>query len=122
MKITNFNELLIAARREPVPQRFLFLFAKATALKNDIKSRHSSGTITPIMCVDKTAEELTSLAALIKEADAITDKWDFVFIGCLGAHADMEPHLNKMSNDVANGNDLSRYVILDRQERPIIIA
>ncbi len=122
MQITNFNDLLIAAKQEPIPQRFLFLFAKATSLKNGVKSHHNSGTIAPVMCVDKTVDELTTLSALVKEADSISDKWDFVFIGCLGAHIDVEAHLTKMSNDVANGNDLSRYIILDRQERPIIIA
>lgn len=122
MQITNFNDLLIAAKQEPIPQRFLFLFAKATSLKNGVKSHHNSGTIAPVMCVDKTVDELTTLSALVKEADSISDKWDFVFIGCLNAHTDVEPHLTKMSNDVANGNDLSRYIILDRQERPIIIA
>lgn len=34
---------------------------------------------------------------------------------------DAEPNLNKMTNDVANGADLSRYVVLDRQEQAMDI-
>lgn len=122
MIIQNFNDLILAARQEPQHQRFLMLFAKAESKKNAFKTNHSSGTITPVMCVDKTTEELTTLKDLINEADKITDKWDFIFIGCLNAATDPEPHLTKMSNDVASGNDLSRYVILDREERPVIVA
>ncbi len=122
MQITNFNDLLVAARNEPQPQQFLLLFAKADAKRNAFKTSHSSGTITPVMCVDKPTEELSTLQALIEEADKITDQWDFIFIGSLNAATDAEPHLTKMSNDIATGNDLSRYVILDREERPIIVA
>lgn len=122
MQIKNFSDLIEAAKNQPQDQRFLFLFAKAEAKRNAFKTNHSSGTITPVMCVDKKTEELTTLKALMAEADTITNQWDFIFIGCLNATADPEPHLTKMSNDVASGNDLSRYVILDRDEKPIIVA
>lgn len=122
MVIKNFADLITAAKNEPSPQLFLFLFAKAESKKNAFKTRHSSGTIVPVMCVDKPTEELSTFKDLIDEADRITKQWDFIFIGCLNAALDAEPHLTKMSNDVASGNDLSRYVILDREERPIIVA
>ncbi len=122
MSITNFSDLISQAKNEPKPQQFLFLFAKADSKRNAFKTSHSSGTITPVMCVDKPVQELSTFQALIDEADKITEKWDFIFIGCLKASLDAEAHLTKMSNDVANGNDLSRYVILDREERPIIVA
>lgn len=122
MKITNFSDLLIAAKGEKTPQRFLFLFAKAVSLKNALKANHSSGTISPIMCVDKLPDEITTYNELLNEADGINKDWNFVLIGCLDATSDVDFHLNKMSNDVASGSDLSRYVILDREERPIIVA
>jgi len=122
MIIKNFSDLISFAKKEPNPQLFLFLFAKAEAKNNAFKTNHSSGTIQPVMCVDKPTDELTTFEALIEEADRITKNWDFVFIGCLNASMDAEPHLTKMSNDVANGNDLSRYVILDREQRPVIVA
>jgi len=34
---------------------------------------------------------------------------------------DADPYLNKMTNDLASGADLSRYMILDRQEQAISI-
>ena len=122
MQITNFSDLLSVARNEPHPQLFLFLFAKAEVKKNAFKTSHSSGTIMPVMCVDKPTEELSTFKDLIEEADKISTQWDFIFIGCLNASLDAEAHLTKMSNDVAKGNDLSRYVILDRNEKPIIVA
>jgi len=122
MAIQNFADLLSTAKNEPSPQLFLFLFAKADVQRNSFKTSHSSGTIMPVMCVDKPTHELSTFKALVEEADKITQKWDFIFIGCLNASIDAEPHLTKMSNDVANGSDLSRYVILDREERPIIVA
>lgn len=122
MTIKNFTDLISFATKEPTPQQFLFLFVKADSKTNAVKTSHSSGTIAPVMCVDKAVHELTTFKNLINEADTITKKWDFILIGCLSASADPEPHLTKMSNDVANGNDLSRYVIFDREERPIIVA
>lgn len=122
MNITNFSDLVVCARNEPIEQQFLILFAKANEQKNRIKSRHSSGTIVPVMCVDKPTAELSTFQALVDEADSINKEWDFIFIGCLAASMDAESHLTKMSNDIANGNDLSRYVIFDRKERAIIIV
>ena len=32
-----------------------------------------------------------------------------------------EPYLNQMANNLMMGQDISRYVIFDRQENPIVI-
>ena len=78
------------------------------------------------MCVDKLPAELSDFDALMKEADSLNKTWDFVLIsglngqnGVAPTEEDAEPFLNKMTNDVASGQDLSRYMILDRKQQPI---
>ncbi|MBL4942106.1 MAG: ribonucleotide reductase subunit alpha [Colwellia sp.] len=121
-----FKELLELTHQQEQPQRLIFLFAKAES-KNPKKSKkHQQGTISPVMCVDKLPEELTTFTALKKEADSIEKDWTFVFIASLSgengmtpSQDDAEPFLNKMANDVQTGNNVSRYVIYDREENPI---
>lgn len=121
-----FSELLTMASQQEQPQRLLFLFASVEE-KNPKKSKkHKQGTITPVMCVDKLPEDLSDFETLIKEADSINKTWDFVLISGLNGQngvppteEEAEPFLNKMTNDVASGQQLSRYMILDRQQQPI---
>jgi hypothetical protein len=129
MKIENFNDLLKATTLQAQPQRLLFLFAKATAMKNAVASKHQSGTIDPVMCVDKLPEDIASFEALVIEADGITNKWDFVFIGCLDgvdglppSTEDAGPFLKIMSNNLASGKDIAKYIVLDREQKQVILA
>lgn len=122
-----FKELLDMTNEQEQPQRLLFLFAKTDAGKK--QKNYMSGHVEPVMCVDKLPTELSSFDALIKEADSISKEWDFMFIAGLSgsdgkapSEDDAEPYLNKMSNDIADGQDLARYVVLDRKEQPIEIA
>ncbi len=126
---TTFKELLQMTSEQEQPQRLLFLFAQPSDHNPKKSKKHMKGQIQPVMCVDKLPEELTSFDALIKEADSISKEWEFVFIAGLSGHDgqapsadDAEPYLNKMSNDLADGQDLSRYVILDRKQQPIEMA
>ena len=123
-----FNELLDMTQQQAQRQRLLFLFAQ-TEVKNPKKSKkHVKGTITPTMCVDKLPADLTTFENLVEEADSISKDWDFIFIaGLSGSNGqapsedDAEPYLNKMTNDIASGGDLSRYVVLNRQEEAMEI-
>ncbi|MCB1662505.1 MAG: ribonucleotide reductase subunit alpha [Pseudomonadales bacterium] len=127
--IATLTDLITAAQEQTEPQRLLFLFAKAEAQNKKKKSkRQHSGTISPVMCVDKLPEEITSFKALVAEADNITNEWDFMLVaGLSGAKGnapsteDAEPHLNKMANDLMSGQDLSQYIIFDRTENPIVV-
>lgn len=123
-----FNDLLEMTRQQPEPQRLLFLFAQTEDTKGKIK-KHQSGSISPVMCVDKLPQELTDFSSLKSEADSVSKNWDFIFIaGLSGSNGeapssdDAEPYLNKMTNDLANGQDLSRYVVINRDEQAIEIA
>ena len=123
-----FNDLLEMTKKQPEPQRLLFLFAQTGDTKGKIK-KHQRGSISPVMCVDKLPEELSDFASLKKEADSVSKDWEFMFIAGLSgtdgkapSSNDAEPYLNKMTNDLANGQDLSRYVVINRDEQPIEIA
>ena len=70
MDISSFDDLLQAARMQPEPQRLLFVFA-AVELPDDAtpaqRARFEAGqggALVPLMCVDKTPQELASFEAL----------------------------------------------------------
>jgi len=124
-----FSKLIEAAKKQEQPQRLLMLFAKAEGNKKKGKNAvNETGTVTPLMCVDKLPEELESFDALIKEADGISEDWNFVLIAGLGGSDGVappteaaEPYLNQMANDVMMGQDLTGYTILDRQQNPVLL-
>ncbi len=126
--IESFNDLLAQADQQQDAQRLLFLFAQSEASKKNRKRDEQRGTLSAVMCVDKLPKELPSFKDLVKEADNVNKDWDMVFIAGLNGDKQMpptsddaEPYLNQMANDLASGQDLSRYVVFDRQENPIVI-
>jgi len=125
--ISNFEELLKAASEQDEPQRLLLLFAKAESETKKKKSKQR-GTLSPVMCVDKLPEEITSFKNLSEEADSVAKAWDFVFaVGLSGKDGvapsteDAEPFLNQMTNNLASGQDLSQYAVFDRENNPVMI-
>lgn len=129
MSIKNLKDLISEAHKQPEPQRLLLLFAQATPMSTGMNVKHQSGTITPVMCVDKLPSEIESFAELVKEADSITAKWDFILIstlsgknGVVPTSDEAGPYLKEMSNGLASGDNLSKYAILDRDETPIIVS
>lgn len=133
-KITKFADLLKAAREQQDPQRLLFLFAKAEIedkgkKKKKNKGSEQGGTIDPVMTAFKLPEEIESFEALVKEADQMSPNWNFVFIAALSGFNGQPPseelaetHLNQMVGKLMMGEDMSRYVILDRDENPIYMS
>lgn len=126
--MSNFAELLKMTNDQPDAQRLLFLFAATDATKKSRKQDEKRGTIEPTMCVDKLPADLSDFKALSAEADSVSKEWDLVFIAGLAGTNDKapteeeaEPYLNKMTSDIKTGQDLSRYVVFDRQENPIVI-
>ncbi len=126
--ISTFQELLDQVKKQKDASRLLLLFAMSEAKKKTKKRDEKRGTLEAVMCVDKLPEELSSFKALVAEADSITPKWDMVFIAGLSGDGatppssdDAEPYLNRMTNNLASGQDLSSYVVFDRKENPIVI-
>ncbi|XOV79880.1 MAG: ribonucleotide reductase subunit alpha [Aestuariibacter sp.] len=124
-----FNELLVRAKEQPSPQQILFLFTATDVTRKSRKQDTQRGTISPVMMVDKTPDELSNFAHLMQEADGINANWDMVFIACLSGNGaasptpeDIEYFLKQMAKDVEGGTNIHRYVVFDRKENPIEIS
>lgn len=125
--MSNFNDLLAAAARQPEPQRFLFVFLKAVLPKDfteDEKINFEAGIgggLIPVMCVDKAQYELSTFAALVEESKATGEDWQLVMIACLAGRngkvassSDAETPMKKMVQTVQNGGDLSQFAVFDK--------
>ena len=128
--ISKFSDLLEMAVSQEEPQRLLFLFAMAEGGSDNPKKQRKQqrGTISPVMCVDKLPEEVESFQALVAEADNISKDWNFILIAGLAGEEgkaptteEADPYLNQMANGLTMGEDLSRYLIFDRNENPIVM-
>ena len=109
MNITTFDELLAAARQQREPQRLLLVFATAE-LPADSSPEQAArfeagqgGALTPLMCVDKTAQELASFAALAGEAQQFGQPWALVFAAAMADGPDIEAPLQRMVEDIKRG-------------------
>lgn len=123
-----FEQLLTMANEQEQPQRLLFLFAKSeTSSNKPATEKHSkSGSIEPRMCVDKLPADLSTFNNLVTEADSVNKDWDFVFVAGLSGSNGQPPseklaeqYLNKMTNDLASGQNIAQYVIFNRNGEPI---
>ena len=90
--LSHFDDLLRAARSQVDPQRLLLVFAgvelpdDATPAQRAGFASGQGGALVPMMCVDKSADELPSFAALQAEAAAATppgQEWALVFVAAM---------------------------------------
>ncbi|RQO53445.1 ribonucleotide reductase subunit alpha [Paucibacter sp. KBW04] len=97
MRIESFNDLLVAARAQPQPQRLLLVFTQAelpdqpTAEQRQQFQAGRGGVLTPQICVDKTPDELSSFAALLAEAQSLGADWQIVFAAALSGSGGQAP-------------------------------
>lgn len=126
--IDNFSDLLKFANEQDEAQRLLFLFVKSNVSRKSRKRDDKNGTLDAVMCVDKLPEEIPSFKALVEEADSISKDWDMVFTAGLSGEAgkpptteEAEPYLNQMTNDLASGQNIDRYLVFDRKEQPLVM-
>ncbi len=97
MTIASFDDLLRSAREQDTPQRLLFVFAAAGVPDDATPDQHArfkageGGTLTPLMCVDKTPDELTSFEALLDESRLLGTAWDIVFVAAMDGSSGREP-------------------------------
>ncbi len=97
MNITNFEDLLVAARAQPGPQRLLLVFAgaelgaDATPEQRAAFAEGHGGELVPLMCVDKAVDEITSFSALVDESRRAGPGWAIVFVTALSGTAGAPP-------------------------------
>jgi len=98
MTIANYDDLLQAAKAQAEPQLLLFVFTKAelpedaSELEKENFAQGLGGTLTPVVCVDKSPDELSSFTALLEESKKTEKDWDVVFVSSLSGHGGIAPN------------------------------
>ena len=86
MNITSYDDFLSAANSQPEPQRLLLVFTESDSPADSVEAPQS-GTLTPVMCVDKLPNELGDFASLVEESCRTGQHWDIVFAAALAGRA-----------------------------------
>lgn len=134
MEIKHFDDLLAAARAQAQPQRLLMVFV-GTELPEDADeaqrarfARGEGGALVPLMCVDKTPEELDSFATLVAESKQFElpyQPWRLIFAAALSGQngqaptsEEAESPLERMVESVKLGM-FGNLLPFDRQGEPV---
>ena len=134
MNISSFDDLLKAARQQPEPQRLLFVFAGAELPDDSSTAQREQfvagqgGALVPLMCVDKTPQELDSFADLVGESLEFGKPWKIVFAAAMSSNDGLPPSseaaekpLQKMVEAIKAGN-LGSYIPFDREGHPVMLS
>ena len=134
MDISNFDDLLRAARTQPEPQRLLFVFARAVLPDDSTPEQRArfeageGGALAPLMSVDKTPEEIRTFAALVEESRQFGPDWAVVFVASLPGRNGRAPSsqeadqpLQRMIESIKAGS-ISSYIPFDRRGEPVLLA
>ncbi len=103
MTLTSFDDLLHAARQQPQPQRLLFVFAGASlpadadAAQRERFAAGQGGELLPLMCVDKTPDELGGFSVLAEESRQFGQDWVIVFVAALDGRNGLAPSSDEAS-------------------------
>jgi hypothetical protein len=134
MTISNFDDLLQAARQQAQPQRLLMVFTCAE-LPDDCTPQQrrefeagGGGALVPAMCADKAPDDIESFAALKLETGQFQSQWHVVFVAALsGANAappssrDISQTLDRMVESVKLGA-LDAMIAFDTSGSAIMLA
>jgi len=134
MNISSFDDLLATARQQAEPQRLLFVFASAelppdsTAAQREHFLAGQGGALVPVMCVDKSPDELHSFADLVQESQQFGQAWNIVFAAALSGSAGIEPssestekQLQRMVEAIKAGTR-GTFIPFDRQGQAMILG
>lgn len=132
LSISSFEDLLHAARQQPEPQRLLFVFMGAELPEDSTPEQRqrfaagAGGALAPLMCVDKSPDQLTSFAALAEESRLSGPEWTIVFVAGLAGqggraptHDDAEAPLQRMVDAIKVGSHRS-FIPFDRKGRAVL--
>ncbi|MCP4093498.1 MAG: ribonucleotide reductase subunit alpha [Planctomycetes bacterium] len=134
VSITDFATLLQAASQQQEPQRLLFVFLNvalpqgATPEEEERFKAGQGGQLMPVICVDKSLDELTDFDALVAESDAeMGEDWKIVLVAAMSGEngqmptsEDAEEPLKSIANDVVSGGDLSNFLAFKRNGEPVL--
>jgi hypothetical protein len=131
MNIEHFTDFLAAAHAQTLPQRLLFVFAgvelpeDATPAQRAAFAEGHGGALVPLMCVDKSPQELVTFEGLVAEAAQFEQRWVLVFSAALSGtlqqaptNEDADKPLQAMVDAIQRG-DIAAYLPFDRQGLPV---
>ncbi len=134
MNISSFDDLLQAAREQAQAQRLLFVFASAELPADATPGQRErflagqGGALVPIMCVDKTPDELNGFADLVEESRQFGQAWQVVFAAAMSGTGGLAPSsaaaeaaLQRMVESIKAGN-LGALIPFDRQGEPVLLG
>lgn len=134
MSISSFDELIRVSRQQPEPQRLLFVFT-TVELPDDCTPEQRArfqagqgGALTPLMCVDKTPEEIGTFSDLLDESRQVLQEWAIVFVaalsgsnGCVPRTEDAEAPLNRMVESIKAGT-IGMFIPFDAHGQPVLFG
>lgn len=123
--ISSYSDLIKATKDEHEPQRLLFVFCRAE-LPDDASAdekaafeRGEGGALTPVICVDKTPQEVSEFSELVNESHNTGQAWDVVFVAAMSGRGGTPPSsdeaeqpMTMMVESIRLGN-VSNYLPLD---------
>ncbi len=134
MKIKTFADFLQAARLQEQPQRLLFVFTNSQlpdGASDEQRARFANGeggALAPLMCVEKTVDEVPSFASLATETAGIPQPWTIVFAAALAGQNGVVPSsqdamlpLQNMIDAIIAG-DMSGMLPFDRDGDPVVLS
>ena len=134
MDISNFDDLLRAARTQPDPQRLLFVFARAVLPDDSTPEQRArfeageGGALAPLMAVDRTPDDLGTFAALVEESRQFGTDWAVVFVASLPGRAGRAPtskeadqSLQRMLESIKAGS-IGSFIPFDRRGDPVLLS
>lgn len=134
MNISSFDDLLQAARQQAEPQRLLFVFTSADLPQDSTSAQRErflagqGGALVPVMCVDKTPDELRTFADLMQESNQFGQEWSIVFAAALSGSGGRAPTpeaaekpLQRMVEAIKAGT-LGTFIPFDRQGQPVMLG
>lgn len=113
MAISNFADLLSEARKQPEPQRLLFVCVRAELPDYPSEEQRrrfeqgEGGALTPVTCVDRTPDELSDMAAFVEQSNQTGQNWDLVFAAAMADPGDnevIEQQLRRMVESLQMGS------------------
>jgi hypothetical protein len=134
VNISNFDDLLRAAREQPEPQRLLFVFAHAVLPDDSTPEQRArfeageGGALAPLMAVDRTPDDLGTFAALVEESRQFGTDWAVVFVASLPGRAGRPPTskeadqpLQRMIESIKAGS-IGSFIPFDRRGDPVLLS
>ncbi len=132
MNISNFEDLLLAAKQQPEPQRLLFVFTDvelpddSTAEQRARFQAGNGGALVPLMSVDKKPGDMSTFSELAEESRRFGHDWAVVFVAALSGRGGRAPtdveadqSLQRMIEAIKSGS-FGAYMPFDRQGQPLI--